>query len=357
MGDVLKLDTADSFYHNRNSSDLSSARTHATFPSDALTELWCGGKERLNIRKKIREAIMSDPIFSNDDRIFSTRQVRYERALQKFRRLEEMKKEMRLSEDETIVLRQESSDEYPLALHWLMFIPNLKACCTDEQLAFWLPLAENFDIVGCYAQTELGHGSNVRGIETTATYIPASDEFELHSPSVSATKFWPGTLGRSATHAMVYARLSVNGVSHGVHGFIVPLRDSRSHCLLPGVTAGDIGPKIGFNNMDNGWCRFERVRIPRTNMPMRFVTVSERGEVTATGLEKAGYVTMMELRALMIFDSRDCLAKACTIAVRYSAVRRQGLVDKTTGEEPQVWGHPMRRLATFLEFLNHSPQS
>lgn len=109
-----------------------------------------------------------------------------------------------------------------------------------------------------------------------------------------------------------------------MHNFIVPLRDPATHRLLPGVTAGDIGPKIGYNNMDNGWCRFHRVRVPRTNMPMRFSVVSREGKYTKTGHDKVGYVTMMELRALMIADCRGCLAKACTIAIRYSAVRQQG---------------------------------
>ena len=49
--------------------------------------------------------------------------------------------------------------------------------------------------MGCYAQTELGHGSNVAGIETTATLDSNSDEFVIHSPTVTSTKYWPGGLG------------------------------------------------------------------------------------------------------------------------------------------------------------------
>lgn len=87
---------------------------------------------------------------------------------------------------------------------------------------------------------------------------PASrlqDEFEIHTPSLSATKWWPGSLGCTANTAIVFARLLIDGKDHGVHNFIVPLRNLDTHQLLPGVTAGDIGPKIGYNNMDNGWCR------------------------------------------------------------------------------------------------------
>lgn len=34
----------------------------------------------------------------------------------------------------------------------------------------FLEKAERYEYVGCYAQTELGHGSNVRGLETTAAW-------------------------------------------------------------------------------------------------------------------------------------------------------------------------------------------
>jgi acyl-CoA oxidase len=33
-----------------------------------------------------------------------------------------------------------------------------------------MPKVLNLDILGCYAQTEIGHGSNVAGLETTATF-------------------------------------------------------------------------------------------------------------------------------------------------------------------------------------------
>jgi acyl-CoA oxidase len=71
-------------------------------------------------------------------------------------------------------------------------------------------------MLGCYAQTELGHGSNVAGIETTATLDKETDEFIIHSPTVSATKFWPGDLGRFTTHAIVFARLLIDGNDFGV---------------------------------------------------------------------------------------------------------------------------------------------
>lgn len=44
-----------------------------------------------------------------------------------------------------------------------------------------------------FFQTELGHGTFIRGLETRATYIPETEEFILHSPTLSAYKWWPGS--------------------------------------------------------------------------------------------------------------------------------------------------------------------
>ncbi len=47
-------------------------------------------------------------------------------------------------------------------------------------------------VIGTYAQTELGHGTFVRGLETTATYDIDTQQFVIHSPTLSSTKWWPG---------------------------------------------------------------------------------------------------------------------------------------------------------------------
>ena len=69
-----------------------------------------------------------------------------------------------------------------------MFVPFVKGQGTEEQLQKWLPLAYKMKIIGCYAQTELGHGSNVQGLETTATFDPKTDEFVIHSPTLTSSK-------------------------------------------------------------------------------------------------------------------------------------------------------------------------
>ena len=56
----------------------------------------------------------------------------------------------------------------PFGLHTAMFIPTIRLQGTLEQRKFWLPLAESGQIIGTYAQTELGHGGFVRGLETVS---------------------------------------------------------------------------------------------------------------------------------------------------------------------------------------------
>jgi acyl-CoA oxidase len=97
-------------------------------------------------------------------------------------------------------------------------------------------------LLGAYAQTELGHGSNLAALETTATYLPGSQEFEIHSPTLTSTKWWIGASGLFATHAIVQAQLILPaGKAIGPHLFLVQLRDEIDHLPLPGILMGDIG--------------------------------------------------------------------------------------------------------------------
>ena len=60
--------------------------------------------------------------------------------------------------------------ESPLTLNWTMFLNTITGMMTDEQRAKWEPLVRSGRVLGSYAQTEIGHGSDVAGLETTATF-------------------------------------------------------------------------------------------------------------------------------------------------------------------------------------------
>lgn len=146
-----------------------------------------------------------------------------------------------------------------------LFLNCIRGNGTQKQYDFWAKKKESGIIkqmYGCFGMTELGHGSNVAGCETTATFDPETDEFIIDTPHIGATKWWIGGAAHSATHTVCYARLIIKDVDYGVKTFVVPLRDSQ-HNLLPGIAVGDIGAKMGRQGVDNGWIQFTEVRIPR----------------------------------------------------------------------------------------------
>ena len=137
-----------------------------------------------------------------------------------------------------------------MGVHYGLFLGALMGSGTGEQIAYWLEKgAYNLQgMIGCFGMTELGHGSNVSGIETTSTFDPSSDEFIIHTPTLTATKWWIGGAAQTATHCSVFAQLIVKGKRYGVKSFIVQLRDPVTYDLMPGVNIGDCGAKMASIN-------------------------------------------------------------------------------------------------------------
>uniref|UniRef100_A0A8C6YGT9 Acyl-coenzyme A oxidase n=1 Tax=Naja naja TaxID=35670 RepID=A0A8C6YGT9_NAJNA len=234
----------------------------------------------------------------------------------------------------------------PLDLHLGMFLPTLLTQATQEQQdRFFMP-AWNLEIIGTYAQTEMGHGTHLRGLETTATYDPATQEFILNSPTVTSIKWWPGGLGKTSNYAIVLAQLYTQNKCHGLHAFIVPLRQLGTHEPLPGITIGDIGPKFGYDEMDNGYLKMDNFRIPRENMLMKHAKVEPDGTYVKPLNAKLTYGTMVFIRSIIVGDSGRSLARACTIAIRYSAVRHQSEL-KPGGPEPQILDYQTQQYKLF----------
>ena len=116
------------------------------------------------------------------------------------------------------------------------------------------------------------------GLETTATYDLATEEFCIHTPTIKAAKFWPGNLGVQATHAVVFARCISLETDYGVQPFIVQVRDLDTHEPMPGVEVGEIGTKLGYNSVDNGYLKFDSYRVPRKALLSRFMNITKTGD-------------------------------------------------------------------------------
>lgn len=130
------------------------------------------------------------------------------------------------------------------------------------------------------------------------------------------------------------ARLITDGKDFGPHPFCVHIRSLEDHRPLKGITVGDIGPKFGFNSVDNGFIMFDHYRIPHVSFLAKYSQINKStGEYIKPPNAKLSYGTMVYVRANLIMNVHFALAKATTIAVRYSAVRQQ-FVDASN---PRKW--------------------
>ncbi|KAF4469965.1 acyl- oxidase [Fusarium albosuccineum] len=280
--------------------------------------------EVLERNAKILEILKSHPVFDKSQNYFRGRHDRLEAALARGKKLRLLSVEHQWSQDEYAAANELISEPTPYGLHASMFLKTLEEQGTPEQHKLFLEPAQRYEYIGCYAQTELGHGSNVRGLETTATWNPEDKTFTLHSPHLTASKWWIGSLGKAANHAVVVAQLILGGKSYGPHPFVVPIRDLKTHEPLPDIHVGDIGPKFGYNTMDNGFLLFNHVKIPHINMLSRFSGVDpEKSTYIRPSNPALVYGTLTFVRSSIVFQSGSVLARGVTIATRYCAVRRQ----------------------------------
>uniref|UniRef100_A0A665XA88 Acyl-coenzyme A oxidase n=1 Tax=Echeneis naucrates TaxID=173247 RepID=A0A665XA88_ECHNA len=323
--------------------DIVRERQNATFDVEKLTNILDGGPEKTKRRREIETLVLHDPDFKEEDPNFLSRSERYDQAVRKSAQMILKLREYGIADPDEIYCYKRPE---PLDLHLGMFLPTLLNQATPEQMDHFFMPSWNLEIIGTYAQTEIGHGTHLRGLETTATYDPATQEFVLNSPTVSSIKWWPGGLGKTSNHAIVLAQLHTLGNCHGLHAFIVPIRDMSTHEPLPGIVVGDIGPKFGFSEVDNGFLKLENVRLPRENMLMKYAKVEPDGTYVKPPSEKLTYGTMVFIRSMIVGQSAQALSKSCTIAIRYSAVRHQS--ELRPGEpEPQILDYQTQQYKLF----------
>ncbi|GCC18733.1 hypothetical protein chiPu_0018048 [Chiloscyllium punctatum] len=257
---------------------------------------------------KDQEALaLNDPELQHEDLNFLSRSERYDVAVKKSALMVRKIREHAISNPEEIMWFKSyvhRGRPEPLDLHLGMFLPTILNQATPEQQdRFFMP-AWNLQIIGTYAQTEMGHGSFIRGLETTATYDPSTQEFVLNSPTVTSIKWWPGGLGKTSNHAIVLAQLYTQGQCKGLHAFIVPIRRMGTHEPLPDGTY---------------------MKPPS---------------------DKLTYGTMVFIRSMIVGDSARALSQACTIAIRYSAVRHQSEL-KPGDPEPQILDYQTQQYKLF----------
>jgi acyl-CoA oxidase len=251
------------------------------------------------------------------------------------------------------LLLGDPSMQIKAGVQWGLFGSAVLNLGTEEHHRRWLDGIRDLTVPGVFAMTETGHGSDVASIGTTATYDPATEEFEIHTPFRAA---WKDYLGNAAVHgraAVVFAQLITLGVDHGVHAFYVEIRDEDGN-FLPGVGGEDDGHKGGLNGIDNGRLHFTRVRVPRTHLLNKYGDVAPDGTYSSP-IASPGrrFFTMIGtlVQGRVSLDGAAVVASkvALSIAVRYGSERRQFNASSDVQEEVLLdYQQHQRRLLPLL---------
>ncbi|HLV03336.1 acyl-CoA dehydrogenase [uncultured Georgenia sp.] len=234
-------------------------------------------------------------------------------------------------------------------VQWGLFGSAIQHLGVPEQHRRWLPAAMSLEVPGCFAMTEVGHGSDVASIATTAVYDPDGEEFVIHTPHPAANKEYIGNAALHGMAAVVFAQLITQGRNHGVHAFYVPIRERTQDgelVFLPGVGGRDDGPKGGLNGIDNGQLWFDQVRVPRENLLRRYGEVAPDGTYSSPIASKGRRFftmlgTLVQGRVSLGGAAVGVSKAALSIAVRYGDERRQ------------FTGADERREVTLLDYQRH----
>ncbi|MGE2733249.1 acyl-CoA dehydrogenase [Mycolicibacterium vaccae] len=213
-------------------------------------------------------------------------------------------------------------------VQWGLFGGAVENLGTERHHEAYVKKIIDLELLGCFAMTETGHGSDVQSLETTATYDPETQEFVIDSPTPTARKDYIGGAAQTARVAAVFAQLiTPDGVVHGVHCFVVPIRDEDGNDL-PGVTTSDCHYKGGLPGVDNGRIQFDQVRVPRENLLNKYADVAPDGTYSSP-IENPNRRFFTMLGTLIrgrvtVGGSAGAAARvALDIATRYALQRKQ----------------------------------
>ena len=225
-------------------------------------------------------------------------------------------------------------------VQWGLFGGAVENLGTERHHEAYVKKIIDLEMLGCFAMTETGHGSDVQSLETTATYDVDTEEFVVHSKTPTARKDYIGGAAETARVAAVFAQLITTEdgkpVNHGVHCVLVPIRDDEGNDL-PGVTTSDCQYKGGLPGVDNGRIIFDHVRVPRVNLLNKYGDVAPDGTYSSP-IENPNrrfftmIGTLIRGRITIGGSAGNAACVALDIATRYALQRRQFSAPDDEGE-------------------------
>ncbi len=324
------------FYPERRKTITQSRATHKTFDVDALTKILDGAEAPIINKVK---TLLSDPEFRyiDPDSLSAYR----EKVLQWCRQLAQQgygsmayPKEYGGQADMAgyfAIMEALSYHDLSMVIkfgvQFGLFGMSVYFLGTEKHHKRYLKSIGTLELPGCFAMTETGHGSNVKGIETTATYDHKTRSLVINTPHVGAKKEYIGNAAVHGQMATTFAKLIVDGKDYGVSAVLVPLRD-KSGKTLPGITIEDCGRKMGLNGVDNGKIHYNNVVVPYDNLLDKFAGITADGkfESSITSDNRRFFTMLGTLVGGRIGIPRSGLSASksgLTIAIRYGDGRKQ----------------------------------
>jgi acyl-CoA oxidase len=244
-----------------------------------------------------------------------------------------------------------------LGVQFGLFGGSIQHLGTEYHHRKYLPKAAACQLLGGFAMTEIGHGSNVQALETIAVYDSEHRDFILNSPSYSSGKTFIGNAAVDGQFMVVFAQLHIGAANHGVHAFVVPIRDENGQ-PLPGITIEDNGLKLGLNGVDNGRIWFRDTRVPKVELLNRFAEVTDDGQYRSNIKSNSSRFftmigTLVNGRITLALAANSMAKSALTIAIRYTARRRQfggGIQERLVLDYPATQRRLMPLLANAYAF-------
>lgn len=333
---VISRESAFTFYPESRKTITSQQVTQSTFDVDMLSRILDGKSEQINKRVK---TIISDPVFTLKDT--GDLSEKREQVLQWAKLLAQQgmgsmayPKEFGGQGDMASYFSVMETISYldlslviKFGVQFGLWGMSVYFLGTEKHHKKYLKDIGTLELPGCFAMTETGHGSNVKGIETTATYNHSDKTFVIHTPNELARKEYIGNAAVHGQMATVFAKIIVEGKDYGVGAFVVPLRE-KNGTMKPGVTIKDCGRKLGLNGVDNGVIYFNNVVIPKDDMLDRYSGVSDDGKfVSPISSDNRRFFTMLGTLVggrIGIPRSGNAASKlGLAIAIKYGDKRRQ----------------------------------